>query len=502
MDWLQAPDYWLARWLFERVLGAIYLIAFLVAANQFPALLGEHGLLPAPRFLAVSPMRESPSLFHFHYSDRLLRSVAWLGIMLAAALVVGLPQSGPTWLPMLVWLVLWVLYLSIVNIGQTFYAFGWESLLLEAGFLAIFLGAATTAPPISIILLLRWVLFRVEFGAGLIKIRHDRCWRDLTCLYYHHETQPLPNPLSWYFHHLPKRIHRLEVLGNHIAQLVIPFGLFAPQPIAGIAGLIMFGHQGWLVLSGNFAWLNWATLALTIAAFDDQQLGLVLPVQHAALEAPATWYIAFVVVVSAIVIVLSYWPARNLLSPGQLMNFTYNPFHLVNSYGAFGNITRERNEVILEGTEEAEPTATTPWKEYEFKAKPGDPRRRPPQVAPYHLRLDWLMWFAAMSPAFAESWLLPLAVKLLENDAPTLRLLGRNPFPDRPPKSIRASLYRYRFTSWQERKTSGAWWVRRRVGLYLPIIRRDSLGGQNRSMGRADAPEGTAGVRAGKGHYR
>src|SRR5207302_5031571 len=255
-------------------------------------------------FLERVSFQHAPSLFHLRYSDRLLTIASWTGVLLSASIVVGLVEAAPLVIWMIVWFVLWVLYLSIVNIGQTFYAFGWESLLLVAGFLALFLGAAATAPPISIILLLRWVLFRVEFGAGLIKIRHDRCWRDLTCLYYHHETQPLPNPLSWYFHHLPKRIHRLEVLGNHIAQLVIPFGLFAPQPIAGIAGLIMFGHQGWLVLSGNFAWLNWATLALTIAAFDDQQLGLVLPVQHAALEPPATWYIAFVVVVSPIVVVL------------------------------------------------------------------------------------------------------------------------------------------------------------------------------------------------------
>src|SRR5207237_2071470 len=139
--------------------------------------------------------------------------------------------------------VLWVLYLSIVNVGQTFYAFGWESLLLESGFLAIFLGAATTAPPISIILLLRWVLFRVEFGAGLIKIRHDRCWRDLTCLFYHYETQPLPNPLSRYFHRLPKAVHRLSVVFSHFVQIVVPFGVFAPQPVASVAGGLLIVHQ-------------------------------------------------------------------------------------------------------------------------------------------------------------------------------------------------------------------------------------------------------------------
>src|SRR5579864_4294518 len=254
MEWLQAPDYWLARWLFERLLAAIYLLGFLCAAQQFPALLGEHGLLPAPRFLAVVPFREAPGIFHLHYTDQFLRIMSWVGIVLAAALILGLPQAGPVWLPMLVWLVLWVMYLSIVNIGQTFYSFGWESLLLESGFVAIFLGSASIAPPTSMMWFLRWLLFRLEFGAGLIKIRHDSCWRDLTCLYYHHETQPMPNPLSWYFHHLPKALHRIEVLGNHAAQLVLPFGLFAPQPIASIAALLMIITQVWLILSGNFAW--------------------------------------------------------------------------------------------------------------------------------------------------------------------------------------------------------------------------------------------------------
>src|SRR5262245_27500241 len=369
MDWFQAPDYQLGRVLFERALATIYLIAFLVAAHQFPALLGERGLLPAPRFLAAVPFRQAPSLFHLRYSDRLLSVVAWVGVVVAAALVAGLPQSGPVWAPMLAWFVLWALYLSIVNVGQVFYAFGWESLLLEAGFLAIFLGPASIAPPTAIIWLIRWLLFRVEVGAGLIKLRGDPCWRDLTCLYYHHETQPMPNPLSWYFHHLPKPLHRLEVAGNHVAQLVVPFGLFAPQPIAGIAGLVVFVHQGWLVLSGNFSWLNFITLTLSFAAFDDRLLGSILPISPlapTALGTPPGWYVALVLACAALVIGLSYFPVRNMLSRRQAMNASFDPLHLVNTYGAFGSITRQRYEVILEGTEEPQVTASAVWREYEF----------------------------------------------------------------------------------------------------------------------------------------
>jgi len=216
-----------------------------------------------------------------------LRQVGDFLPRLALAALVGLPDAWPIPLTMLLWAALWALYLSIVNVGQTFYSFGWETLLLETGFLAIFLGPAWTAPPLLLIWLLRWLLFRVEFGAGLIKIRGDRCWRDLTCLYYHHETQPMPGPLSWYFHHLPKPLHRAEVLGNHFAQLVVPFLLFFPQPIATVAGLVILTTQSWLLVSGNFSWLNVITMALAVASLDDAALGRILPIArpaHANLE--------------------------------------------------------------------------------------------------------------------------------------------------------------------------------------------------------------------------
>src|ERR1700694_2325299 len=204
MTWWDAPDYWLSRLVVESALGLVYLVAFLVVRNQFRPLLGERGLLPAPEFLKVVSFRQAPTIFHLRYSDRLLGAVAWTGIALSAALVAGLPEAGPACLPMAAWLALWLLYLSIVNVGETFYAFGWESLLLEAGFLAIFLGSTRFAPSVLVVFLLRWLVFRLEFGAGLIKLRGDTCWRDLTGLYYHHETQPMPNPLSWVFHNLQR----------------------------------------------------------------------------------------------------------------------------------------------------------------------------------------------------------------------------------------------------------------------------------------------------------
>ncbi len=475
MDWFDAPGYWLARLVFQRGLAAIYVVAFLVAVNQFRPLLGERGLLPTPSFLAAVPFRRAPSLFHLHYSDRFFAAVGWAGVVLAAGALGGLADRGPAWVSAAVWFSLWALYLSILNVGQTFYSFGWETLLVEAGFLAVFLGPASTAPPILLIVALRWLLFRVEFGAGLIKMRGDRCWRDLTCLEYHHETQPMPNPLSWYFHHLPKPVHRLEVVANHVAQLVAPLGLLAPQPVAGVAGLVMVVTQSWLVLSGNFSWLNAITIVLAAASLSNGFLDPVLPSPPSQLAPLPAWNQLAVVAVALLVAALSYAPVCNMASPRQRMNSSFDPLRLVNTYGAFGSVTKERYEVVVEGTDAEVLDAGTQWKEYEFKGKPGDPARRPPQVAPYHLRLDWLMWFLALPGRFDDRWFLPFLVKLLENDRATLALLRVDPFPERGPRFVRARLYRYRFSTPEERRQAKVWWVRTPVQVLVPPVTLEIL---------------------------
>lgn len=471
MSWFSAPEYWVGRLVLERGAAAIYLLAFVAAATQFRALIGEHGMLPIPRFVAAQSFWRAPSIFHLRYSDRLFAAVAWFGAALSTAVVAGAADAVPLWAAMAIWFVLWVLYLSIVNVGQTWYSFGWESLLLETGFLMIFLGNHDVAPPVLTLWMARLLLFRVEFGAGLIKLRGDPCWRDLTCLYYHHETQPMPGPLSWFFHHLPKPLHRVEVAGNHFAQLIVPFGLFAPQPAASVAAAIIVITQLWLVASGNFAWLNWVTILLACSAIDDASVALLLPGNlvpaHDGLATPA-WFVGLVSAVTAAVLFMSYWPIRNMLSSRQRMNMSFNSFHLVNTYGAFGSIGRIRREVVIEGTDDAHLTDQTVWREYEFKGKPGGVRRLPRQWAPYHLRLDWLMWFAAISPGYAQPWLRPFLQRLLRNDRPTLRLLRHNPFPDAPPRYVRAQLYQYRFTTPAELRRDRAWWHRALVGGYAP----------------------------------
>ncbi|MEU7057314.1 lipase maturation factor family protein [Streptomyces sp. NPDC046197] len=465
MGWFMAPDYWLSRLVFQRALAAVYLVAFLTAALQFRALLGERGMLPIPRFVARVPFKRAPSLFHLHYSDRFFAGCAWAGCAVSAALLAGLDSALPLWGGMLLWLVPWALYLSIVNVGQTWYGFGWESLLLETGFLAVFLGNDKVAPPIVGLFLLRWILFRVEFGAGLIKLRGDPCWRTLTCLYYHHETQPMPGPLSWFFHHLPAPVHKAEVAANHVTQLVVPFLLFTPQPVATVAASLMIITQLWLVLSGNFSWLNWITIVLALPA-------LRLPGKAPSVPDAPLWYEVVVLAVAALVVFLSHRPVVNMVSRRQVMNRSFDPLHLVNTYGAFGSISRVRYEVVIEGTLDDVPHEDSEWREYEFRGKPGDPRRWPRQYAPYHLRLDWLMWFVALSPAYAGAWFGALVERLLENDADTLRLLRRSPFPpDEPPRYVRARLFRYRFTTWQELRATGACWDRTFVREFLPPTR-------------------------------
>ncbi|MET7724891.1 lipase maturation factor family protein [Streptomyces mirabilis] len=465
MQWFVAPDYWLSRLVFQRALAVVYLVAFLGAALQFRALIGERGMLPVPRFLARVAFRDAPSVFHLRYSDRLFAAWAWAGCAVSVALIAGLDQRLPLWGAMVLWLMPWAMYLSIVNVGQTWYAFGWESLLLEVGFLAVFLGNDEVAPPVVVLFLLRWVLFRVEFGAGLIKMRGDSCWRKLTCLDYHHETQPMPGPLSWFFHHLPKPFHRAEVAANHFTQLVVPVLLFTPQPIATAAASLMVLTQLWLVLSGNFSWLNWTTIVLALSAIE-------FPTIPPHVAGPPLWYEIVVLAVAAGLVALSYRPARNLISRRQVMNRSFDPLHLVNTYGAFGSVSRVRHEVVVEGTADPVPREDSEWKEYEFKGKPGDPRHWPRQYAPYHLRLDWLMWFAALSPAYAASWFTGLVERLLENDRDTLRLLRRCPFPaDVPPRYVRARLYRYRYTTWHELRETGACWHRTYVREFLPPMR-------------------------------
>ena len=481
---MERPTYWLTRFVILRLLGVVYAVAFLVAILQIIPLIGAEGLTPVNVFVRrvtdsigiTSAFFRLPSIFWFAHSDGALLTVAWVGFLLSLVVAFGFANA-----PMLV--VLWFFYLSFINVGQEWYGYGWEIQLTETGFLAIFLCPLVDArpfpkrePPLPIIVLFRWLICRIMLGAGLIKLRGDAIWRNGTALYYHFETQPMPGPLSRWFHFLPRMMLRFGVWYNWLAELMAPLFVFWPRVARHVAGIIIIGLQLVLILSGNLSFLNWLTIIPALACFDDGFWARVLPSRlvrraYAARDAstPHRPMVVTAWVVTVLIGLLSIQPFFNLLSPNQIMNTSYDPLNLVNTYGAFGSVGQERLNIVFEGTMDSIPTDQAVWKEYPYKGLPVDLYKRPPQVAPYHLRFDWQMWFAAMSSPDEYPWTLTLIDKLLHNDPGALSLFAGNPFPGRPPVYIRAVLYRYRFA--RPGGSGGQWWTRERIGApWLPAM--------------------------------
>ncbi len=484
----QQDGYWLTRFFILRLLGCVYAVAFLAAARQIVPLIGSHGLLPLNLFIeraqnvlgsTSAGFFRLPSLFWFAHSDAFLQGAAWLGLALSFAVIAGYANA-------ILMAALWALYMSFVHLGQDWYGYGWEIQLLETGFLAIFLCPLLDGrpfprrpPPLVVIFLFRWLIFRLMLGAALIKLRGDECWRDLTALYYHFETQPIPGPLSRWFHFLPHWMLKGGVLFNYLAELVAPFFAFYPRIARHIAGVIMVLFQISLILSGNLSFLNWLSIVPALACFDDSFWSRITPgpwVGRAKKSAEAAVVSVAMqrtaIGVAVVVAILSIQPVVNLVSPRQIMNTSFDPLDLVNTYGAFGSVGRERFNVVFEGTDAATPDEHAVWKAYPYQALPVELNCKPPQIAPYQPRLDWQMWFAAMGSPMQYPWTLHLTWKLLHNDAGALSLLGGNPFPDKPPRYIRATLYRYRFAP--PGNGEGNWWQREKVSPWLPALSADN----------------------------
>uniref|UniRef100_A0A2K5NU18 Lipase maturation factor n=4 Tax=Cercocebus atys TaxID=9531 RepID=A0A2K5NU18_CERAT len=509
---LHAGTFWLTRIVLLKALAFVYFVAFLVAFHQNKQLIGDRGLLPCRVLLNNfrQYFQDKTSWEVFSYMPTILWLTDWsdMNSTLDSLALLGLGISSFVLITgcanMLLMAALWGLYMSLVNVGHVWYSFGWESQLLETGFLGIFLCPLWTLSrlpqhtPTSRIVLwgFRWLIFRIMFGAGLIKIRGDRCWRDLTCMDFHYETQPVPNPLAYYLHHSPWWFHRFETLSTHFIELLVPFFLFLGRRACIIHGALQILFQAILIVSGNLSFLNWLTMVPSLACFDDATLGFLFPSGPGSLKdrvlqmqreirgaRPKPRFGSVVrraanVSLGILLAWLSVPVVLNLLSPIQVMNTHFNSLHIVNTYGAFGSISKERTEVILQGT--ASPSASAPdavWEDYEFKCKPGDPSRRPCLISPYHYRLDWLMWFASFQTYEHNDWILHLAGKLLASDAEALSLLAHNPFASRPPpRWVRGEHYRYKFSRPGGRHaTEGKWWVRKRIGAYFPPLSLEEL---------------------------
>jgi hypothetical protein len=480
-----------AGWLFRRLLGVVYLAAFASLAVQLRGLIGESGILPAREYMANaarwtdSPIERLmlwPTLGWVGTADGWLVGLCLAGVAMGAALVAG-------WVPVILLPLLWLDYLSLAVLGRDFFAYQWDALLLETGFLAIFLAPAVRCdrfrdrsdPPRSVVWLVTWLIFRLMMGSGLAKLASgDPTWAGLTAMAFHFETQPLPTPIAWYAHHLPVWFNRFTTMSVLALELVAPLFLFAGSRLRHLAAWLFIGLQILIALTGNYTFFNLLTASLALLLLDDAALGRIggrfgplrsregatggMPAVHGRVRRVA------VIALAVVTLPLSFQAL------GRSAGFSFgsagladlaerlSSFRIVNSYGLFAAMTTSRPEIVVEGSEDG-----NEWKPYEFRYKPGDPMRRPPWVAPHQPRLDWQMWFAALGELEGERWFVRFERRLLEASPAVLGLLAHDPFAGRPPRYVRAILYDYRFTK-PGGEPKGAWWTRTELGDYAPVM--------------------------------
>ncbi len=456
-------------------LGIVYLCAFASLWAQVAGLIGSDGILPADRLLNAAAAQLGSGRYHamptilwwLPASDSTLQILCGGGVLLSALLIIGVA-------PVPISVLLWIAYLSLYSVAGTFLGFQWDILLLEMGFAAIFYAPLAAWSPRSpawqrpaprpVTWVLRLLIFKLMFSSGVVKLSSgDPTWWDLTALAVHYETTCLPTWTGWYMHQLPMWFHRLSTAGMFAVELVLPFFVFGPRPLRLIAALGFAGLMIFIAATGNYGFFNLQALVLCLPLLDDDR-GNAATADGWDWPAAVTWPLAAAIGALTVVPIASAfrvapaWPAP-LLAAYQWQQ----PFHIVNGYGLFANMTTERPEIIVEGSDDG-----VTWRAYDFRWKPGDPLERPRFVAPHMPRLDWRMWFAALGNAGREGWFYPFCARLLGGSQSVLDLLADNPFPDAPPRYLRSELYDYNFTTRGDR--GEAWWQRRRLGPYTPIL--------------------------------
>jgi len=470
----EPPRFDLVSWLFLRAMGLIYLIAFVSFGVQALGLIGSHGILPLSEFagaarsqLGLESFWRVPMVFWLDQSDFTIQAACWAGAALSLLLIFDV-------LPRLSLFFLYALYLSLFYAGQEFMGFQWDLLLLESGFLAILLSIATKPG----IWLLRWLLFRLMFLSGAVKLLSgDPTWANLSALSYYFQTEPLPTPLAWYAHHLPQAVLTASTVATFVIELALPFLIFFPRRLRFVAAFGTLFLQVVILLTGNYAFFNLLTMALCLVLFDDAALRKALPrrlirfVQRNVRDIMPGKIVSYPVGAFALLIVFVGLIQLHAVFSGRIspscawINNEIAPLRIVNTYGLFAVMTTTLPEIIVEGSDDG-----VHWREYGFKYKPGDVMRRPQWNFPHQPRLDWQMWFAALGTARESPWFSLFLQRLLENSPAVTALLGINPFPHEPPRYVRALLYDYRYSSPEEKKTTGAWWVRQPEGIYYPAI--------------------------------
>jgi hypothetical protein len=486
------PSYLLVRWLFLRGLAVVFAIAFLSLWVQIHGLVGSRGILPIGEFLEFVRERlggtastQLPTLCWLSASDGSLDLQCGSGLLLSVLLCAGVA-------PRLCLALLWALYLSVSVAGQEFLSFQWDVLLLEAAAFAIPFapgtwrpGLARERPPSTVALwLVRWLLFRLMFASGVVKLTSgDPCWcyGDFSALTYHYWTQPLPTVFAWYADHLPLWFQKASCVVMYAIEIGLPFLMFVGRRARQVAfaGLVLL--QILIALTGNYGFFNLLTILLCLPLLDDATVARILPrrLVDAARSAPAptpgplALRIAGASLAALVALftgakmldrtgLLARAGVDDLLSPIAGLEREIAPFRTLNDYGLFRVMTRQRLEIEIEGSDDG-----VAWKPYVFRWKPGPVDRAPVWVAPHMPRLDWQMWFAVFAPPRQSPWVERLLARILEGSPPVLALLGTNPFPERPPRFVRARLHEYRFTTPEERAATGAWWSRKDAGTFL-----------------------------------
>jgi hypothetical protein len=469
--WGAAPrpaTYKIASSWFARAIGLIYLIAFVSFGRQVRGLIGAQGIQPVTEYFTEIVRQfgpagfwQSPTIFWWVHSDYGLESIVWGGAVVAGVAAIGRPHTSGQKAALVL---LFIYYLSVVNAGQIFMGYQWDYLLLEAGFLAIFL-----KPVFTRVWLFRWLLFRLMFESGSVKLlSHDLSWRHLTALAVHYQTQPLPTPIAWYMMQAPLWFHKASTVCVFVVELALPFFMFGPRRLKQIAAAGTIGLQMLILLTGNYTFFNLLTIALCLFLLDDALLTRKPNPAITARPLHVNRYVSAALVTLVMVVSLAGLAGMfGLRVPGSVSAVIAPaaPFGIVNQYGLFASMTTSRPEISIEGSNDG-----MDWQAYTFKDKPGPLNRAPTWVAPMQPRLDWQMWFAALGNYRENPWLLRFMMRLLQGSAPVLDLLDQNPFGGKPPRYIRAVVYDYQFTNFAERRQTGNWWKRELKGTYFPPI--------------------------------
>ncbi len=506
-----------------RFLGLSYFLAFASLMMQLRGLISSQGILPAVKFLEAVSNNVSasllgkffilPSLFWFNSSDKFLFAACFLGIVLSMNLMIRKDKNKFDVFEFISLVVLYLLYLSFVNVSRDFLSFQWDALLLEAGFLSVVYAAFKANAFASRVLawLFRFLVFKLMLMSGLIKLyTHDATWANLTALNYHYYTQPLPNPISFFIHQLPAGFHKFSCMLMFFIELIVPFFIFTGRSLRRVAALAFIALQLAIMFTGNYCFFNLLTIFLCLWLLDDALLARLLPEdlvsklqdisivynseqmfhrqinnQLASLDSHnltrtmlktsvVALAVLFITVDAYFIVIrspLDLSRAQASLRPLDALVLPLLRFHMNSPYGLFATMTTVRNEIVIQGANDIPGQfGMTDWQDYEFYFKPQDLKALPKQVAPYQPRLDWQMWFAALSSVDQQPWFVNFCVRLLQGDQAVLRLLKHNPYPDHPPKYLRALLYEYKFNDLETYYRTGEYWSREYRRVYMPDI--------------------------------